>query len=113
SPELQRRRDPLPSRRGDRPQGAGGKGGEEMSTEYRTLFTGTLVQESALSVGGNEPDLALVDSPLARDGAGRFVLRGEGLAGALIATARKLARIPHDVSSRAFRGGRPTPSRWR
>lgn len=57
---------------------------------YRTLFVGTLVQESALTVGGREGLGSAVDDPLCRDGAGRFTLRGSGLAGALVATARRL-----------------------
>ena len=53
---------------------------------YKTLVQGTLVQVTALSVGGNDPH-AMADSPLARDGLGRLILRGSGLAGAFKATA--------------------------
>lgn len=56
---------------------------------YRTLFVGTLVQESALTVGGGDA-FGYVDELLCRDGDGRFTLRGSGLAGALVATARRL-----------------------
>lgn len=59
------------------------------TTPYRTLVFATLVQESALSVGGNRPH-GLVDSPLARDGRGRPVLRGSTLAGCFIASARNI-----------------------
>ncbi len=60
-----------------------------MTRHYRTLFAGTLLQKSALSVGGNAGD-APVDNPFCRDGAGRLTLVGEGIAGAFIASARKL-----------------------
>ena len=56
-------------------------------TPYRTLIFARIVQESALTVGGYRPH-PLVDSPLARDGKGRPVLRGSTLAGCFIATAR-------------------------
>jgi hypothetical protein len=56
---------------------------------YRTLFVGTLVQESALSVGGNQRHGGF-DDVLCRDGRNRPTLRGEGLAGALLRTARTL-----------------------
>jgi hypothetical protein len=84
-----------------------------MSGPYRTLFTGTLVQDAALSVGGADPDLSLVDSSLSRDGQGRYVLRGQSLAGALIATARKLRQpLPNDISSHVGRTKQPKSSRW-
>jgi CRISPR/Cas system CSM-associated protein Csm3 (group 7 of RAMP superfamily) len=97
-------------------------------TPYRTLFSGTLVQESALSVGGNVPS-GSVDDPLCRDGAGRFVLRGSGIAGALVATAYRLldGDVPTFLSSGGIEDGRgrdhgrdglgrklgPPRSRWR
>lgn len=56
--------------------------------KYKTVFVGELVQKSSLSIGGNG-DSAVVDNMLARDGLGRPILRGTGLAGALIATARR------------------------
>lgn len=56
---------------------------------YRTLFIGELVQESFLSLGGTDDPLTSVDSPFCRDGAGRPVLRGTSLAGALVATLRR------------------------
>lgn len=65
------------------------RGAQDSAAPYRTLFVGTLVQESALTVGGGEP-FGFVDDPLCRDGDGRFTLRGSGLAGALVATARRL-----------------------
>lgn len=64
---------------------------------YRTLFVGTLVQDSSLSVGGSN-ELSGVDDPLCRDGEGRFTLRGTSLAGALVATARKLGEVPREIS---------------
>jgi CRISPR/Cas system CSM-associated protein Csm3 (group 7 of RAMP superfamily) len=63
--------------------------GPDAAEPYRTLFVGTLEQESALTVGGSE-GFGAVDDPLCRDGAGRYTLRGTGLAGALVATARRL-----------------------
>ena len=65
--------------------------GHDSAGPYRTLFVGTLVQESALTVGGSE-GIGSVDDPLCRDGAGQLTLRGSGLAGALVATARRLYR---------------------
>ena len=65
---------------------------------YRTIFTGNLVQQSALSVGGNEPS-GVVDSPCCSDGLGRPTLRGTTLAGALIATARKIVeKLPGGIT---------------
>jgi CRISPR/Cas system CSM-associated protein Csm3 (group 7 of RAMP superfamily) len=82
-----------------------------MSTFYRTLIAGDLVQESALTTGGNRPH-GLVDLPLARDGAGRPVLPGSTLAGVFIHTARRfLGRdVPAEISSGE---GNIVPSRWR
>lgn len=64
------------------------------ASPYRTLFTGRLVQDSALSIGGTDDPFATVDSPLCRDGAGRPTLRGTSLAGALIGTMRRLGLDP-------------------
>lgn len=76
---------------------------------YRTVFVGTLCQESALSVGGNAGD-GETAHPFCRDGLGRPTLRGDGLAGALLATARKLYReLPACLSSP---GGQRLPSVW-
>jgi CRISPR/Cas system CSM-associated protein Csm3 (group 7 of RAMP superfamily) len=62
------------------------------------LFCGTLVQQSAMVVGG-EPMSGAADHTFARDGQGRLTLNGKGLAGALLATARKVvATIPHWIS---------------
>lgn len=81
-------------------------------TGYRTLFAGTLVQESFLSVGGTDDPFTTVDSPFCRDGLGRPTLRGSGLAGALVATLRRLkgGRVPTTISGAEH--GR-TPSVWR
>ena len=68
--------------------------------DYITLFSGYLVQDSALSVGGNNNADGTVDDPLCRDGQGRFTLRGTTLAGALLATARKLYQhLPAEISA--------------
>lgn len=68
-------------------------------TPYRTLVFARIVQESALSVGGNRPH-GLADSPLARDGQNRPVLRGSTLAGCFIASARRLVdTLPRAISS--------------
>ena len=78
---------------------------------YRTLFVGTLVQESFLSVGGTDDPWSTVDSPFCRDGLGRPTLRGSGLAGALIATLRRIrGKVPAFISGSA--DGRQ-PSVWR
>lgn len=87
-------------------------------TPYRTLVFARIVQDSALSVGGNRPH-GLVDSPLARDGQGRPVIRGSALAGCFIATARALAgQLPRAVTSGGIQsqGGAQEaliPSAWR
>lgn len=61
-----------------------------MSQAYRTLYLGTLVQESFLSAGGTDDPDTTVDSPFCRDGHERPTLRGSGLAGALVATLRRI-----------------------
>jgi CRISPR/Cas system CSM-associated protein Csm3 (group 7 of RAMP superfamily) len=67
-------------------------------TPYRTLIFARLIQESALSVGGNRPH-AIVDMPLARDGLGRPVLRGTTLAGLFIASAReRFGQLPETIT---------------
>lgn len=86
-------------------------------TPYRTLVFARIVQESALSIGGNQPH-DLVDLPLARDGQARPVIRGSTLAGCFIATARALAGdLPRAITC----GSTPSqnererlvPSAWR
>jgi CRISPR/Cas system CSM-associated protein Csm3 (group 7 of RAMP superfamily) len=83
---------------------------------YRTLFVGTLVQDSALSTGGIDT-LSGVDDPLCRNGEDRFTLRGTTLAGALIATARTLyPKIPPEICvDETNKPDKPslTPSVWR
>lgn len=83
-----------------------------MSKPYRTLFAGTLVQESFLSVGGTDDAWTTVDSPFCRDGYGRPTLRGSGLAGALVSTLRRLnaGHVPDEISG-ARHGA--VPSVWR
>ncbi len=73
-----------------------------MSTQpYRTLFIGTLEQQSEFSIGGSEVDTT-VDMPLLKDGKGRLIIRGTSLAGALIDTARKLFAedMPQSITSK-------------
>lgn len=80
---------------------------------YKTLFVGTLVQESFLSIGGREDADSMVDSPFCTDGKHRPTLRGTGLAGALIATLRRLkGDIPIPVSISGSDHGQQ-PSLWR
>lgn len=87
-----------------------------MTGRYLTIFTGVLVQESSLSAGGTRTGAA-VDDPFCRDGRGRFTLSGAGLAGALVATARRLYReIPACIASTPGprRGAKdPDESVWR
>ncbi|RJP34721.1 MAG: hypothetical protein C4527_01665 [Candidatus Omnitrophota bacterium] len=84
---------------------------------YRTLFVGKLIQQSSFSVGGNEGGGGSVDDPLCRDGKGRLTLRGSSLAGALIATARKIFnKLPPYITGDPYpkRGNQQTtPSLWR
>ena len=82
---------------------------------YRTLFVGTLVQDTFLSIGGTEDPFTTADSPFCRDGLGHPTLRGSGLGGALIATLRRLRReekepVPKEISGSEH--GR-MPSAWR
>ncbi len=80
---------------------------------YRTLIFAEIVQESALAVGGNQPH-GLVDTPLARDGSHRPVLRGSTLAGSFIATARRIAgQLPRAITIDNDDKEGLTPSSWR
>lgn len=82
-----------------------------MSHPYRTLFVGTLVQESFLSVGGTDDPFTTVDSPFCRDGRDRPTLRGTGLAGALVATLRRTnGAVPQEISGSSDGA---IPSVWR
>ncbi len=83
-----------------------------MRQPYRTLFLGTLVQDSFLSAGGSEDPDTTVDSPFCRDGRNRPTLRGSGLAGALIATLRRSNNGTVPVSISGSDKGRQ-PSVWR
>ncbi|BCU08292.1 RAMP superfamily CRISPR-associated protein [Allochromatium tepidum] len=86
-----------------------------MSQPYRTLFMGTLVQDSFLSVGGRDDPTASVDSPFCLDGSNRPTLRGSGLAGALVATLRRMRRDEPEPVPKTISGsvdGRQ-PSVWR
>lgn len=69
---------------------------------YKLIIQGTLVQTSAFSIGGNTVDTQNVDMPLAKDGKGRFTIRGQGLAGAFIATANTLYEdLPPNISEKS------------
>ena len=81
-----------------------------MSQPYRTLFVGTLVQESFLSVGGRDDPNSSIDSPFCLDGQDRPTLRGSGLAGALIATLRRIQAVPLTISGAQ---SERQPSVWR
>lgn len=72
-----------------------------MSRPYKLLIKGTLEQKTAFSTGGNIPDSPYVDMHLARNGNHDYTLRGTGLAGAFIATARQLQgleRLPESIT---------------
>jgi CRISPR/Cas system CSM-associated protein Csm3 (group 7 of RAMP superfamily) len=84
-----------------------------MSQPYRTLFVGTLVQDSFLSVGGTDDPTASMDSPFCLDGRGHRTLRGTGLAGALVATLRRILNpepVPKTISGS---NDERCPSVWR
>lgn len=81
-----------------------------MDDTYRTLFLGTLRQDSFLSTGGTVDPFATVDSSFCRDGKGRLTLFGSGIAGSLIATLRRLHPVPREISGSI--NGR-SPSVWR
>lgn len=73
------------------------------------LIKGELVQQTSASFGGNG-DSDWVDHVLCRDGLGRHTLRGETLAGALLATARRVdASVAHIISDKDSKA----PSVWR
>ncbi len=75
----------------------------------RYLFLGTLVQKSSASFGGQEAE-GWVDAALCRDGKGRYTLRGEGQAGALLSLASKLfLQVPNKLGGVMTR----QPSAWR
>lgn len=64
-----------------------------------TLVFGNLIQESALSVGGSETG-GIVDQCVARDGRGRLIIPGRGIAGALIAMAKRFYYpLPNCISA--------------
>lgn len=67
---------------------------------YRTVFVGELVQKTGLSTGGRDGDL-YADAIMARDGQGRPLLRGSGLAGTLLAV---LDDFDLEVPGRISRG---------
>src|SRR6056297_1061297 len=67
---------------------------------YRTIFVGELKQRTGLSTGGRDGELH-ADAVIARDGAGRPILRGTGIAGALLATLDEFdLTIPAEISAR-------------
>lgn len=72
---------------------------EKNNNTYKLLIKGKLIQKTAFSIGGNMPDNPSVDMPLAKDGSGRYTIRGSSLAGAFIATARQLyKKLPSNIS---------------
>ena len=83
-----------------------------MKQPYRTLFYCELEQRSGLNAGGSGNADNIMDAPLCRDGKGRLTLRGQGLAGALISTARKIfGDVPSYIS--ALETMDTERSRWR
>lgn len=73
---------------------------------YRTIFVGELVQTTGLSTGGRDGDL-YADAIMARDGLDRPILRGTGLAGALLAVLDDFdVDIPDEISRRVPEGPR-------
>lgn len=80
-----------------------------MTAKSFLLIRGELVQQTAANFGGNgESDW--VDHVLCRDGQDRYTLRGETLAGALAATARRMFK---DLPKQIGDGGNKQPSVWR
>lgn len=79
---------------------------------YRTIFRATLVQDTALCSSGAGEAGETVDAAFARDGQGALVLRGETLAGALIATAGKLGLGSLDMVTSGISPNETIPSRW-
>jgi len=70
----------------------------EVNKPYRTVFVVELKQQTGLSTGGRDGDL-YADAIMARDGQGRPVLRGSGLAGALLAMLNDFnITIPDSIS---------------
>ncbi|MBF0502802.1 MAG: hypothetical protein HQM09_21890 [Candidatus Riflebacteria bacterium] len=61
----------------------------EQNKYYRTLFSGTIIQQSALSIGGSDV-FSDADDPCFRDGRNRLTIPGTSLAGALIETLMRL-----------------------
>ncbi len=60
--------------------------------ESRFLFTGNLVLETALHIGGGENALSTVDSPVLRQPSGAPYIPGSSLKGAFRSTVEKLAQ---------------------
>lgn len=77
-----------------------------------TLFYGVLEQRTALLVGG-EPLSGPFDQEFGRDGCGRPRLSGAALAGALLATARKLGHVLPGRLTGAHSQPTHCPSAWR
>lgn len=63
---------------------------DPMNNNYVTLFVGELVQDTFLSMGGiSDPD-SIDQHTFCRDGLGRPSLRGESLAGSLVALLKRI-----------------------
>jgi len=74
----------------------------QSSKPYKLLISGILVQKTAFSTGGNRyetGDNNDIDNLLAKDGEGRYTLRGTSLAGAFLATAQQICmELPNTLS---------------
>lgn len=82
-----------------------------MTKPYRTIYVGTLLQESFLSLGGTDDPYSTVDAPFCRDGLARPTLRGSSIAGALVASLRRThGSVPPEISGSS---GGEIPSVWR
>ncbi|WP_432468288.1 RAMP superfamily CRISPR-associated protein [Agarivorans sp. Z349TD_8] len=80
---------------------------------YRIIYSGILKQVSDMSTGGTDISSS-VDMPCARDGQGRFIIRGTALAGIMVATAKALGyKVPKSISNDDFGDKSKQPSNWK
>src|SRR5262245_41763724 len=81
---------------------------EIMRLQSRYLFTGELVLQTALHIGGGETTLGTTDSPVVRRPDGQPFIPGSSLKGAFRSTVEKLAatlglrNMEHDALSREW-----------